>query len=207
MAARAAAPGAQLLRGTQQRLPERLQGGLGDQAERLQHAGASARQHAAHAAADRRHAAQVDAARIGAGAALLGGLQHAGIADAARQFDRGLDGAGQAASFAADRTPALGPMYGAATAGVGSAALRFGSAMGMPDLVKTGAFAGAVLPSGSEAIQRHLNDTVLPSMDSRVVEREAAARQSISPRRKGLRPRTPPIRRSPDTPIVRCTGR
>jgi hypothetical protein len=178
--ARGAALGARLLRGTEQLLPEALQGTLGGQAERLERAGAEAQRQATQEAAQSQRAARADVATIRASSALLGGLQHVGITEAGRQLDRGLDAAGKALSFAADRAPGAMAAQSAASAGTVAAAQELVGPVGNWNAAKTAALAGTVIPSGSEAMERHLNGTILPSMDSRVAEREAAARQHLA---------------------------
>jgi hypothetical protein len=178
--ARGAALGARLLRGTEQLLPEALQGTLGGQAERLEQAGAEAQRQATQEAAQSQRATRADVATIRASSALLGGLQHVGITEAGRQLDRGLDAAGKALSFAADRAPGAMAAQSAASAGTVAAAQELVGPVGNWNAAKTAALAGTVIPSGSEAMERHLNGTILPSMDSRVAEREAAARQHLA---------------------------
>ncbi|MES2671388.1 MAG: XVIPCD domain-containing protein [Pseudomonadota bacterium] len=203
-------------------LPEDAERWVGRQAQGVEAYGDAALAHNRDAARQSMEAAQTDAGRIREGASGVAGTidnNAAAIAATARQtgqqvgatLQEGADAAGRTVRGVTDQAPAVGAVVGTGIGLVGGAAITYGplNPYAVSNMGQTFTFGQNAAPSGQEALQRHLMETVTPSLEAVVRTQEAQARELLQASRvqdgaappsldAPSRPVTPP----PATPLL-----
>ena len=173
-------------------LPEDAERWVGRQAQGVEAYGNDALAHNRDAARQSVDAAYTDAGRIREGASGVAGTidnNAAAIAEAARQTGQqvgatlqdGADAAGRTVRGVTDQAPAAGAVVGTGVGLVSGLAITYGpqNLYSLPNMGQTFTFAQNAMPSGQEALQRHLMETVTPSLEAVVRTQEAQARDLL----------------------------
>jgi hypothetical protein len=114
-------------------------------------------------------------------------VQDAGTRRVGEGVDTGLDAAGAALRNTTDKAPALGAAAGGAAAVALDTVFRYGPSVNpahVDNITKAAAFAASIGPGWNEAEQRHGMKTVVPSLDARIDQQEAAARAMLTPKKE-----------------------
>ena len=173
-------------------LPEDAERWVGRQAQGMEAYGDAALAHNRDSARQSVEAAYTDAGRIREGANGVAGTideNAASIAATARQTGQqmgavlqdGADVAGRAVRGVTDQAPAAGAVVGTGLGLIGGAAITYGplNPYAVSNIGETFTFAQNAVPSGNEALQRHLMETVTPSLEAVVRTQEAQARELL----------------------------
>lgn len=173
-------------------LPEDAERWVGRQAQGVEAYGNDALAHNRDAARQSVDAAYTDAGRIREGANGVAGTidnNAAAIAATARQTGQevgatlqdGADAAGRTVRGVTDQAPAAGAVVGTGVGLVSGLAITYGpqNLYSLPNMGQTFTFAQNAMPSGQEALQRHLMETVTPSLEAVVRTQEAQARDLL----------------------------
>lgn len=173
-------------------LPEDAERWVGRQAQGLETYGNAALAHNRDAARQSVDAAYTDAGRIREGASSVAGTidgNAAAVAATARQtgqqvgtvLQEGADVAGRTVRGVTDQAPAAGAVVGTGVGLVTGAAITYGpqNPYSLSNIGQTFTFGQNAMPSGNEALQRHLMETVTPSLEAVVRTQEAQARELL----------------------------
>lgn len=173
-------------------LPEDAERWVGRQAQGVEAYGDAALAHNRESARQSVDTARADAGRIREGANGAAGTIDQGaatIATTARQTGQsvgaalqdGADVAGRTVRGVTDQAPAAGAVVGTGVGLVGGLAITYGpqNPNGLSNIGQTVTFGQNAMPSGQEALQRHLMETVTPSLEAVVRTQEAQARDLL----------------------------
>lgn len=173
-------------------LPEDAERWVGRQAQGVEAYGNAALAHNRDSARQSVDAAHTDAGRIREGANGVAGTidnNAAAVAATARQagqqvgatLQEGADVAGRTVRGVTDQAPAAGAVVGTGLGLVSGVAITYGpqNPYSLSNIGQTFTFGQNAMPSGNEALQRHLMETVTPSLEAVVRTQEAQARELL----------------------------
>ncbi len=205
---------ASALRFAARALPEDAERWVGRQAQGLEAYGASALTQNREEAQRAVESARTDASRIRDGASGIAGAIDQGaatVATTARQTGQQVgaalqDGANVAGSTfrgVTDQAPAAGAVVGTGVGLLGGLAATYGpqNPSSLSNIGQTVTLGQNALPSGNEALQRHLMETVTPSLEAVVRTQEAQARDLLQASR-GQDGAAPPSVDAPSRPLT-----
>lgn len=197
-------------------LPEDAERWVGRQAQGVEAYGDAALAHNRETARQTVESARADAGRIREGAnGVAGTIDHgaATIATTARQTGQyvgttlqdGADVAGRTVRGVTDQAPAAGAVVGTGIGLVGGVASTYGpqNPYAVSNIHQTFTFGQNAMPSGQEALQRHLMEAaVIPSLDSVIQTQEAEARRLLATPARAQDGAVPPSIDSPARPLT-----
>lgn len=196
-------------------LPEDAERWVGRQAQGVEAYGNAAQAHHRDSARQAVDAAHTDAGRIRDGASGVAGTidnNAAAVAATARQTGQqvgavlqdGADIAGRTVRGVTDQAPAAGAVVGTGVGLAGGLAITYGpqNPYSLSNIGQTITLGQNAAPSGQEALQRHLMETVTPSLEAVVRTQEAQARDLLQASRAqdGAAPSSPDAPARPVTP-------
>jgi len=196
-------------------LPEDAERWVGRQAQGVEAYGDAALAHNRETARQSVEAARADAGRIREGtngvANTIDG-NAASIAATARQTGQqvgatlqdGADVAGRTVRGVTDQAPAAGAVVGTGLGLVGGLATTYGpqNPYSLSNIGQTVTFGQNAMPSGQEALQRHLMETVAPSLQSVIQTQEAEARRLLAAPARAQDGAVPPSIDAPARPLA-----
>ena len=196
-------------------LPEDAERWVGRQAQGVEAYGDAALAHNRESARQTVEAARADAGRIREGtngvASTIDG-NAASIAATARQTGQqvgatlqdGADVAGRTVRGVTDQAPAAGAVVGTGLGLVGGLAVTYGpqNPYSLSNIGQTVTFGQNAMPSGQEALQRHLMETVAPSLQSVIQTQEAEARRLLATPARAQDGAVPPSIDAPARPLA-----
>lgn len=173
-------------------LPEDAERWVGRQAQGVEAYGNAALAHNRDSARQSVDAAHTDAGWIREGVSSVAGTidsNAATVAATARQTGQevgavlqdGADAAGRTVRGVTDQAPAAGAVVGTGVGLVSGVAITYGpqNPYSLSNIGQTFTFGQNAMPSGNEALQRHLMETVTPSLEAVVRTQEAQARELL----------------------------
>ncbi len=196
-------------------LPEDAERWVGRQAQGVEAYGDAALAHNRDAARQSVEAARADAGRIREGTNGVASTideNAASIAATARQTGQqvgatlqdGADVAGRTVRGVTDQAPAAGAVVGTGLGLVGGLATTYGpqNPYSLSNIGQTVTFGQNAMPSGQEALQRHLMETVAPSLQSVIQTQEAEARRLLATPARAQDGAVPPSIDAPVRPLT-----
>ncbi len=207
---------ASALRFAARALPEDAERWVGRQAQGLEAYGDAALAQNREAARLAVESARTDAGRIREGANGVAGTIDDGaasIAATARQtgqqvgatLQEGADAAGRTIRGVTDQAPAAGAVVGTGIGLVGGVAMTYGpqNPYSLSNIGQTVTFGQNAMPSGQEALQRHLMEAaVIPSLDSVIQTQETEARRLLATPARAQDGAVPPSTDAPARPVT-----
>lgn len=195
-------------------LPEDAERWVGRQAQGVEAYGDAALAHNRESARQSVEAARADAGRIREGANGVAGTidnNAAAIAATARQtgqqvgatLQEGADAAGRTVRGVTDQAPAAGAVVGTGAGLVTGLAITYGpqNPYSLSNIGQTVTLGQNAMPSGNEALQRHLMETVTPSLEAVVRTQEAEARRLLAAPARAQDGAVPPSIDAPARPV------